>query len=288
MNTVMKMRKSRYVTTPIYYVNDIPHIGHAYTTVAADVYARYNRLCGDDVMFLTGTDEHGQKVQEAAAKQNKDPKAYVDEIVVRFKDLWKLLNISNDDFIRTTEERHIKVVQAVLADLYKKGDIYLDTYEGWYCLPDERFWMEKDIEDGKCPDCKRPVEHITESNYFFRMSKYQNWLMEYIAGHPDYILPSSRRNEVSGFLQKKLGDLCISRPKSRLSWGISLPFDNNYVTYVWFDALINYISIPGYLTDMERFTKWWPADFHLIGKGFSDKHLLAGSGKIGATAHADG
>lgn len=274
MNMEMKMEKNRYITTPIYYVNDVPHIGHAYTTVAADVYARYCRMRGHDVMFLTGTDEHGQKVQEAAKRQNKDPKAYVDEMVIRFRELWKALNISNDDFIRTTEDRHIKVVLRALDDLYKKGDIYLDTYEGWYCLPDERFWMEKDLKDGKCPECNRPVEHIAEGNYFFRMGKYQGWLIEYINSHPDYIQPPARKNEVLGFLQNKLGDLCISRPKSRLSWGIPLPFDGNYVTYVWFDALINYISIPGYLSDMDRFRKWWPADFHLIGKDILTTHSV--------------
>ena len=268
------MKKGKYITTPIYYVNDIPHIGHAYTTIAADVYARYQRMCGHDVFFLTGTDEHGQKVQEAAGRQGRKPQEYVDEMVERFKGLWAVLNISNDDFIRTTEERHIKVVQGALDILYKKGEIYLDSYEGWYCLPDERFWMEKDLKEGKCPDCGRGVEHITESNYFFRMSKYQDWLIEYIKSHPDYIQPVSRKNEVLGFLRNPLGDLCISRPKSRLSWGIPLPFDNNYVTYVWFDALVNYISIPGFITDMEKFSKWWPADFHLIGKDILTTHSV--------------
>ena len=270
----LKMRKGKYITTPIYYVNDIPHIGHAYTTIAADVYARYQRMCGHDVFFLTGTDEHGQKVQEAAGRQGRKPQEYVDEMVERFQGLWAVLNISNDDFIRTTEERHIKVVQGALDILYKKGEIYLDSYEGWYCLPDERFWMEKDLKEGKCPDCGRGVEHITESNYFFRMSKYQDWLIEYIKSHPDYIQPVSRKNEVLGFLQNPLGDLCISRPKSRLSWGIPLPFDDNYVTYVWFDALVNYISIPGFITDMEKFSKWWPADFHLIGKDILTTHSV--------------
>jgi len=268
------MKKGKYITTPIYYVNDIPHIGHAYTTIAADVYARYQRMCGHDVFFLTGTDEHGQKVQEAAGRQDRKPQEYVDEMVERFQGLWAVLNISNDDFIRTTEERHIKVVQGALDILYKKGEIYLDSYEGWYCLPDERFWMEKYLKEGKCPDCGRGVEHITESNYFFRMSKYQDWLIEYIKSHPDYIQPVSRKNEVLGFLQNPLGDLCISRPKSRLSWGIPLPFDNNYVTYVWFDALVNYISIPGFITDMEKFSKWWPADFHLIGKDILTTHSV--------------
>ncbi|MCC6545357.1 MAG: methionine--tRNA ligase [Nitrospirae bacterium] len=268
------MTKGKFITTPIYYVNDVPHIGHAYTTVAADVLARYYRMCGHEVMFLTGTDEHGQKVQEAAARHGKSPESYVDELVVRFSELWKSLHISNDDFIRTTEERHIRVVQGALDLLFKKGDIYKDTYEGWYCLPDERFWTEKDLADGKCPECGRGVEKISESNYFFRMGRYQAWLTDYINNHPDYIQPVSRRNEVLGFLQNQLGDLCISRPKARLSWGIPLPFDNEYVTYVWFDALVNYISVPGYLSDMDRFTKWWPADFHLIGKDILTTHSV--------------
>lgn len=268
------MTKGKYITTPIYYVNDVPHIGHAYTTVAADVLARHFRMCGHYVMFLTGTDEHGQKVQEAAANHGKTPDEYVNELVKRFRELWMSLNISNDDFIRTTEERHIGVVQKTLDLLFKKGDIYKDTYEGWYCLPDERFWTEKDLADGKCPDCGRGVEKIAESNYFFRMGKYQSWLTGYINNHPDYIQPVSRRNEVLGFLQNQLGDLCISRPKSRLSWGIQLPFDSDYVTYVWFDALVNYISAPGYLTDTERFNNWWPADFHLIGKDILTTHSV--------------
>lgn len=268
------MKTGKYITTPIYYVNDVPHIGHAYTTIAADILARYYRMRGHEVMFLTGTDEHGQKVQEAAAKHSKSPETYVDELVVKFRELWSSLNISNDDFIRTTEERHIRVVQGTLDTLYKKGDIYKDTYEGWYCLPDERFWTGKDLQDGKCPECGRGVEKIAESNYFFRMGKYQEWLTDYINNHPDYIQPVSRRNEVIGFLQNQLGDLCISRPKSRLSWGIPLPFDNDYVTYVWFDALVNYISVPGYLNDMDRFNKWWPADFHLIGKDILTTHSV--------------
>ena len=274
MNMDSNMTKGKFITTPIYYVNDVPHIGHAYTTTAADVLARYYRMSGHEVMFLTGTDEHGQKVQEAAAKHGKSPETYVNELVVRFRDLWTSLNISNDDFIRTTEERHVRVVQGTLDLLFKRGEIYKDTYEGWYCLPDERFWTEKDIADGKCPECGRGVEKITESNYFFRMSRYQEWLTDYIHTHPDYIQPASRRNEVLGFLQNQLGDLCISRPKARLSWGIPLPFDNDYVTYVWFDALVNYISVPGYLTDMDRFNKWWPADLHLIGKDILTTHSV--------------
>ncbi len=262
-----------YVTTPIYYVNDEPHIGHAYTTILADVLAGYHRIFGEDVYFLTGTDEHGQKLQEAAKKKNISPLEYCNEMVVRFQDTWKKLNISNDDFIRTTENRHIKIVQEILQDIYDKGEIYSADYEGWYCIPDERFWTEKDLKDGNCPDCNRPVIKITEKNYFFKMSKYQNWLIEYINSHPDFILPDFRRNEILGFLKQPLGDLCISRPKSRLSWGIELPFDKDYVCYVWFDALINYISAIGYLKDQKQFDRRWPA-VHLIGKDILTTHAV--------------
>ncbi|MBI5198306.1 MAG: methionine--tRNA ligase [Nitrospirae bacterium] len=268
------MKTTFYVTTPIYYVNDVPHIGHAYTTIAADVLARFRRLCGDDVFFLTGLDEHGQKVQQAAVKAGKPPQDYVDEMVPRFRDLWKILEISNDDFIRTTEERHTRVVQQVLAQLYEKGEIYKNTYEGWYCLPDERFWTEKDLIDGKCPDCGRSVEKIAEQNYFFRMGRFQEPLKRYIRENPDFIRPKSRRNEVLGFLEKPLGDLCISRPKSRLSWGIPIPFDPDYVTYVWLDALVNYISVPGFGTDETRFKHWWPANVHLLGKDILTTHAV--------------
>ncbi|MGA1195282.1 MAG: methionine--tRNA ligase [Candidatus Latescibacterota bacterium] len=263
-----------YITTPIYYVNDEPHIGHAYTTIMADVLARYHRLAGDDVLFLTGTDEHGQKVDEAAAKRDMPPQQHADEMVVRFKDLWKILNISNDDFIRTTEDRHKKVVTEILQRIYDAGEIYAADYEGWYCIPDERFWTEKDLVDGNCPDCGRPVVKITEKNYFFRMSKYQDWLIEHIQTHPDFIRPEKRRNEILGFLRQPLGDLCISRPKTRLSWGIELPFDKDYVCYVWFDALINYITAPGYLSDETRFNHWWPASCHLIGKDILTTHCV--------------
>jgi len=262
-----------YVTTPIYYVNDEPHIGHAYTTVLADVLARFHRLAGEEVFFLTGTDEHGQKVARAASARGVSPQAHVDEMVVRFQELWRLLNISNDDFIRTTEPRHIRVVQGMLQQLYDAGDIYQDMYEGWYCVPDERFWTEKDLVEGKCPDCGRAVERVQETNYFFRMSKYQGWLIDHIRSHPEFIQPESRRNEVLGFLAKPLGDLCISRPKARLSWGIPLPFDEDYVTYVWFDALVNYISVPGYLSDAERFSRWWPG-IHLVGKDILITHSV--------------
>ncbi len=268
------MKTSFYITTPIYYVNDIPHIGHAYTTIAADVLSRYHRLTGSKVFFLTGTDEHGQKVQQAAEKQNLAPKDYTDKIVTRFQKLWETLSISNDDFIRTTEPRHTTVVQKILKTLFDNDSLYEHTYEGWYCLFDERFWTEKDLIDKNCPDCLRPVEQIQEKNYFFRMSQHQNWLIDYIHTNPRFILPESRRNEVLGFLQKPLGDLCISRPKSRLSWGIPLPFAEHYVTYVWFDALVNYISSTGYLTDKENFTTWWPASVHLVGKDILTTHCV--------------
>ncbi len=263
-----------YITTPIYYVNDEPHIGHAYTTIMADVLSRFHRLTGDDVLFLTGTDEHGQKVDEAAKKRNLSPQAHADEMVVRFQALWEVLNISHDDFIRTTEARHKRVVSDILQRIYDVGEIYADNYEGWYCIPDERFWTEKDLVDGNCPDCGRPTEKISEKNYFFRMSKYQDWLIEYIETHPNFIRPEKRRNEILGFLRQPLGDLCISRPKERLEWGIPLPFDEDYVCYVWFDALINYITAPGYLADDARFEHWWPASCHLIGKDILTTHCV--------------
>lgn len=267
-------KKSFYVTTPIYYVNDLPHLGHAYTTVAADIIARYKRLQGYDVFFLTGTDEHGQKVEQAAKKRNVDPQKHCDEFHLRFKELWKRLNISNNDFIRTTENRHKEVVRQILQDLFDKGEIYKDSYEGWYCLPDERFWTEKDLIDGNCPECGRQVDRIKEYNYFFKMGKYQEWLKKYIESDEVLILPSNRKNEVLGFLNKDLGDLCISRPKERLKWGIPLPFDESYVTYVWFDALINYITAAGYKADEKQFNKWWPADFHLVGKDILTTHSV--------------
>ena len=268
------MNTTFYITTPIYYVNDVPHIGHAYTTVAADVLARFARLRGQSVFFLTGLDEHGQKVQQAAHKAGIDPQLYCDRLAPQFENLWKRLNISNDDFVRTTQARHKVVVQKTLQTLYDKGEIYQSDYTGWYCTADERFWTEKDVLDGLCPDCKRPVERLSEKNYFFRMSAYQDWLMRYITDHPDFIRPPARRNEVLGFLKQPLEDLSISRPKARLSWGIELPFDPDYVTYVWFDALVNYISVPGYLTNDAQFQMWWPADFHLIGKDILTTHSV--------------
>lgn len=263
-----------YITTPIYYVNDVPHIGHAYTTVAADILARFKRLEGYRTFFLTGTDEHGQKVEKAAQERGVEPKAHCDEMVKRFQSLWQRFNISNSDFIRTTEERHIQVVQKILQDLYDRGEIYQDDYEGWYCVPCERFWTEKDLNEGKCPDCLREVNQLSEKNYFFRMSKYQSWLIEHIEKNERFILPPSRRNEILGFLQSPLEDLCISRPKKRLRWGIEIPFDRDYVTYVWFDALINYVSGIGYGSEKSPFSEFWPEAIHLIGKDILTTHTV--------------
>lgn len=268
-----------YVTTPIYYVNDIPHIGHAYTTIAADILARYNRLQGNPVFFLTGTDEHGQKVEKAAQERGRAPKEQADIMVGNFKGLWDKLNISNDAFIRTTDPRHIKTVQGLMQMLWDKGEIEKRGYSGWYCTPDERFWTEKDLVDGKCPDCGRPVEQIHEENYFFLMSKYQERLIRHVEDDPDYILPETRRNEVLGFLKNNtLGDLCISRPISRLSWGIPLPFDDTFVTYVWFDALVNYFSATRYLAPGAENARlgefWWPATHHLVGKDILTTHAV--------------
>ncbi|HEX9021038.1 MAG TPA: methionine--tRNA ligase [Nitrospirota bacterium] len=277
------MTKKFYITTPIYYVNDVPHIGHAYTTIAADTLARYRRIKGDAVFFLTGTDEHGQKVEKAAQDRGLTPKAHADSMTVNFQRLWEKLEIANDAFIRTTDREHVAVVQELLQKLYDRGEIERRTYEGWYCTPDERFWTEKELVDGKCPDCGRQVERISEDNYFFLMSKYQGRLIEHIEKNPDYIRPESRRNEVLGFLRSQtLGDLCISRPKARLSWGIELPFDRDFVTYVWFDALVNYFSATRYLSPAangsadpavrEKF--WWPADHHLVGKDILTTHSV--------------
>ena len=267
------MKKTFFITTPIYYVNDVPHIGHAYTTIAADVAARYKRLAGYDVFFLTGTDEHGQKVQQAAEQAGREPQAHVDDLHVRFKELWVRFSISNNDFIRTTEERHKKVVAEILQKLYDAGEIYKDSYEGWYCMADERFWTEKDLIDGNCPECGRKVDKIKEFNYFFKMGQYRDWLVEHINQNENFIQPRSRRNEILGFLKKPLDDLCISRPKERLSWGIPLPFDDQYVTYVWFDALINYISVHGHLEQIKD-SDYWPAAHQLIGKDILTTHSV--------------
>ena len=267
--------KSYYVTTPIYYVNDKPHIGHAYTTILADVLANYHRLLGVPTYFLTGTDEHGQKVQQAADKNGLTPQQQCDQTVVRFQELWKRLEITNDDFVRTTEDRHKVIVQEVLQDLFDRDEIYRADYQGWYCVGCERFFAEKDLVDGNCPECGRKTDAIQETNYFFRMSKYQDWLIDYIETHPEFIQPDFRANETLGFLKtKKLQDLCISRPKSRLAWGIELPFDKEFVTYVWFDALLNYISAIGYKRDDAKFNQWWPATHQLIGKDILTTHTV--------------
>jgi methionyl-tRNA synthetase len=276
-------KKTFFITTPIYYVNDVPHIGHAYTTIAADVAARYKRLSGYDVFFLTGTDEHGQKVQQAAGQSGREPQAHVDDLHVRFKELWVRFNISNNDFIRTTEERHKKVVREILQKLFDEGEIYKKNYVGWYCMPDERFWTEKDLVNGNCPECGRKVEKINESNYFFKMSKYQDWLIEHINQNENFIQPKSRRNEILGFLKQPLDDLCISRPKERLPWGIPLPFDDQYVTYVWFDALINYISVHGHLEQIKD-SGYWPAAHQLIGKDILTTHSVYWATMLKATS----
>lgn len=263
-----------YITTPIYYVNDKPHIGHAYTTILADVLSRFHRIKGDETFFLTGVDEHGQKVQQAAEKAGIDPQMYCDQMVVHFQNAWEKLKITNDFFIRTTFDFHKKAVQRALNELYQKGDIYEAEYGGYYCIGCERFYTQKELVDGKCPQHLKEPDYIMEKNYFFRMGKYQEWLIEYIELHPKFIQPESRKNEVLGFLRNKLDDLCISRPKSRLKWGIELPFDKDYVTYVWFDALLNYVTAVGYGQDEERFKKWWPADYHLIGKDIVTTHCV--------------
>ncbi len=259
-----------FITTPIYYVNDAPHVGHAYTTILADVLSRFHRMAADEVFFLTGLDEHGQKVKQAAQKQGLDPQAHADLLAPRFINLWKKLDIRYDDFVRTTQRRHTRVVQGVMQKVYDAGDIYLGEYQGLYSVAEERFITETEHASGQFRD----VKNIQEKNYFFKMSKYQDRLMAHIQANPDFIQPEHRRNEMLGFLKQPLGDLCISRPKARMDWGIEIPFDHAYVTYVWFDALINYISIPGYLSDEQKFKKWWPADVHLIGKDILTTHSV--------------
>ncbi|GDX78256.1 methionine--tRNA ligase [Deltaproteobacteria bacterium] len=282
------MSERFYITTPIYYVNDVPHIGHAYTTIAADVAARWHRINGHDVRFLTGTDEHGQKVMRAAEKLGRTPQEHVDITVKRFEALWAKLNIQVDDFIRTTEPRHQRVVQGFLQQLHDKGELYRKKYAGWYSTSAERFWSDEEVEAktgapiadiragkvvGLCPDSGQPVEWVTEENYFFRMSAYQERLIAWIEANPRCIAPESRKNEVLGFLRKPLEDLCISRPKARLSWGIPLPFDEDYVTYVWFDALSNYVSALG-PPEGGLHRRFWPADVHLVGKDILTFHTV--------------
>ena len=264
-----------YLTTPLYYVNAAPHIGHSYTNIAADVLARYKRKSGFEVLFLTGTDEHGQKVERSAIEAELSPLEFANKTVGKFKDLWQKLSISNDDFIRTTELRHTKAVQKALVILYKKGDIYEAKYEGWYCTPCETFWPQTQGPEQICPDCKRKLEEISETNFFFKLSKYQDWLTDYFKAHPDFVLPGFRYNEALSFItQQKLEDLCISRPKARMGWGIEVPFSKEHVTYVWFDALINYISAVGFENDQNKFKKFWPADVHFIGKDILRQHAI--------------
>ncbi len=264
------MSKTFYLTTPIYYVNDKPHIGHAYTTILADVLARYHRNAGRETFFLTGLDEHGQKVQQAAKDRGIEPQQHCDEMAPRFIDLWEKLHISYDDFIRTTENRHKKIVQMFLQKVYDAGDIYEDEYEGLYSVSEERFITEKEAESDEFRDIKK----LKEKNYFFKMGKYQDALIDHIKSNPKFIQPEHRKNEILGFLRQPLNDLCVSRPKSRLNWGIELPFDKEYVTYVWFDALINYITAPGFGKDHESFNKWWPVSYHLIGKDILTTHAV--------------
>ena len=265
-------KNSFYITTPIYYPSDNLHIGHAYCTTIADTVARYHRAKGEDVFFLTGSDEHGLKIQRKAAEKDITPIQYVDAIVANFKKLWKMLNISNNDFIRTSEERHHKVVQAVLQKIYDQGDIYKKNYEGLYCVPCESYWLERQLVDGKCPDCGRPVEKMAEESYFFKLSKYQDRILEYIETHPDFIQPVSRRNEMINFIKQGLEDLCITR--TTFDWGIPVPFDPKHVVYVWFDALLNYFTAIGYGTDEEKFKKFWPANIHLVGKEIVRFHSI--------------
>ncbi|ENK0838152.1 TPA: methionine--tRNA ligase [Clostridium botulinum] len=263
-----------YVTTPIYYPSAKLHIGNTYTTVAADTLARFKRLTGYDVMFLTGTDEHGQKIQRLAEAKGVTPKAYVDEIVAGIKDLWKMMNIDYDKFIRTTDDYHVELVQKIFKTLYDKGDIYKSEYEGWYCTPCESFWTETQLAEGKCPDCGRPVEKAKEEAYFFKMSKYAPKLIEYIESHPDFIQPESRKNEmINNFLKPGLQDLCVSR--TSFDWGIPVTFDEKHVIYVWIDALANYITALGYNTEKdELYKRYWPADVHLVGKDILRFHTI--------------
>ena len=266
------MDKTYYVTTPIYYVNDHPHIGTAYTTVVADALARYHRLKGERVFFLTGTDEHGQHVARAAERNGVSPQEWADRMVEHFTAVWERLNISNDFFIRTTSPRHAEVARKFIQRLYDKGDIYLDTYEGWYCIPDESFWLPSQLVEGKCPQCGREVEMVQEENYFFRLSAYADRLLEHIEANPGFVQPDMRRNEVVSFIRQGLADQSISR--KTITWGIPLPFDESQVMYVWFDALLNYVSAIDYGLDDARFASIWPADCHLIGKEILRFHAI--------------
>lgn len=267
-------KKTYYITTPIYYPSGKLHIGHSYTTVAADAMARYKRLQGCDVMFLTGTDEHGQKIQRVSAENGMTPKQYVDHIVSGIKDLWGMMKITYDKFIRTTDEDHIATVQKIFKALYDKGDIYKSEYEGWYCTPCESFWTKTQLVDGKCPDCGRDVELTREESYFFRLSKYQDRLIKHMEENPEFIQPVSRQNEMlNNFLKPGLEDLCVSR--TSFNWGIPVTFDEKHVVYVWIDALSNYITALGYNSDDDSaYRKYWPADVHLVGKEIVRFHTI--------------
>lgn len=267
-------KETYYITTPIYYPSDNLHIGHSYCSVAADTMARYKKLRGYDVFFLTGSDEHGQKIAKKAAEANVSPKEYVDGIVKNIKALWELMDVKYDKYIRTTDEEHVKCVQQIFKKLYDKGDIYKSEYEGWYCTPCESFWTETQLKDGMCPDCGRPVQKMKEESYFFRLSSYQDRLIKYIEDHPEFIQPVSRRNEMlNNFLLPGLEDLCVSR--TSVKWGIPVPFDENHTVYVWLDALTNYITALGYLSeDDSLFKKYWPAQLHLVGKEIVRFHTI--------------
>lgn len=270
----MDNKKTYYITTPIYYPSDKLHIGHSYTTVAADAAARFKRGQGYDVMFLTGTDEHGQKIQRKATEKGVTPQQYVDEVVAGIRELWKLLDITNDRFIRTTDQQHVEVVQKIFKKLYDQGDIYKSEYEGWYCTPCESFWTERQIVDGKCPDCGREVELTKEESYFFRLSKYQDRMIKYIEDNPEFIQPQTRQNEMlNNFLRPGLEDLCVSR--TSFDWGIPVSFDEKHVVYVWIDALSNYASALGFLTENDSdYKRYWPADVHLVGKEIVRFHTI--------------
>ncbi|MEW6046429.1 MAG: methionine--tRNA ligase [Bacillota bacterium] len=261
-----------YITTPIYYPSDRLHIGHAYTTTAADALARWHKFLGEDVFFLTGSDEHGQKIQRVAAERGVTPRQYVDHIVATFKELWKRLDIDYDHFIRTTDPDHERVVQHIFKTIYDKGDIYKSTYEGWYCVQCETFWLESRLVDGKCPDCGRPVELLREESYFFRLSRYAGRLLDHIEAHPEFIQPPTRRNEMVAFIKQGLEDLCVSR--TTFDWGIPVPGDPKHVIYVWFDALTNYLTGVGYLQDDAKFGRYWPAELHLVGKEIVRFHTV--------------
>ena len=262
-----------YITTPIYYPSAKLHIGHTYCTTIADCMARFKRLDGCDVFFLTGSDEHGQKIEQKAEEMGVTPIEYTNKIVAMFQELWKELNISNDDFIRTTEKRHEKVVQMLFQRAYDNGDIYKGKYEGWYCVPCESFWPENKLDENHiCPDCGRPLQRVSEEAYFFKMSKYADRWMKYVEEHPDFIQPASRRNEMNQFVKSGLEDLCVSR--TSFSWGIQVPFDPKHVVYVWFDALVNYLTAAGIVDDPEKFRKFWPADVHLVGKEIVRFHTI--------------